>query len=341
MNKTAFITGITGQDGSYLAELLLDRGYRVTGLIRRSSQGENLQNIAGIVDEIELINGDMTDSASIQNAIRKVRPDEVYNLAAQSFVPQSWASPAYTMEVNALGALHVFEACRNLDKDIRIYQASTSEMYGNVLTEIDFDYGEDADRLVLHEQSKMNPRSPYGSSKLAAHSLAKVYRESYGMHISAGILFNHESPRRGEIFVTRKIAKHVAEIHAGRRDKIKLGSLHSRRDWGFAGDYVFAMWLMLQRSEPADYVIGTGVTRSVKGFLETAWRVAGQLMELDLDLDEHFEHDPKFMRPADITVLIADASKARNELGWMPMVGFDELVEMMVRAEIAKLQSGI
>jgi GDPmannose 4,6-dehydratase len=338
MPLRALITGITGQDGSYLAEFLLDRGYKVYGLIRRSSAGPNLRNIQHIVDDIELLQGDMTDSDSLSRAIRHSAPDEIYNLAAQSFVPMSWDSPTYTINVNLGGFTYLLEAVRAQKNPIKVYQASTSEMFGNsgYLERIQAD--DPNSILTLNENSPMRPRSPYGVSKLGAHRLAEVYRESFGMFVTSGILFNHESPRRGTMFVTRKITKAIAKMYKGRQHSINLGNLEARRDWGFAGDYVRAMWLMLQQDRPLDYVIGTGTAQSVETVVMLAFRAAEELTgkriaESPMDRVRETEH---FKRPAEIFILRADASRAVEHLGWRPVVDLDRLIHMMVKYDLGE-----
>jgi GDPmannose 4,6-dehydratase len=346
----ALITGITGQDGSYLAEFLLSKGYEVFGLIRRSSIGPNMRNIAHIQDRLTLIAGDMTDSDSLKRAIEQSDPKEVYNLAAQSFVPMSWASPTYTMNVNSGGFIYLLEAVRAISrpssKPIRIYQASTSEMYGDrSVTETvggNPRTKEFATSAGLGEHSPMIPRSPYGVSKLAAHRLAAVYRESFGMSVYSGICFNHESPRRGEMFVTRKITKLIAQMFAGEWVSIQLGNIEARRDWGYAGDYVEAMWRILNQSKPDDYVIGTGIAHSVEDFLIEAFRQAKELTDSPAPMEEDqflakIGHDPALYRPAEISTLVADASKIERAIGWKPTVDFQSLVRMMVQSDMKQL----
>ena len=336
MTRKALITGITGQDGSYLAEFLLEKGYKVFGLIRRSSAGPNLRNISNIVHRIELLQGDMTDSDSLKRAIRDAQPTEIYNLAAQSFVPMSWSSPTYTMNVNAGGFVYLLEAVRDayLPHQIRIYQASTSEMYGNSGAEeaAPVEHG----GLSLSEDSPMRPRSPYGVSKLAAHRMVQVYRESFGMFVCGGILFNHESPRRGEMFVTRKITKSVARIVLGKQGRVELGDLHARRDWGFAGDYVKAMWSMLQQEQALDYVIGTGVTHSVEDVAAYAFAHAQEVSgkALEHPWDKYIHVAEKNFRPAEIWTLKADIFKAETMLGWKPKTDFGSLIRMMVEHDL-------
>jgi GDPmannose 4,6-dehydratase len=312
---TALITGINGQDGSYLAEHLLDEGYRVFGLVRRASV-RNHQRISHLLERIELVNGDLLDQTSLITALREVAPEEVYNLAAQSFVPASFSQPVLTGEFNGLGVTRILDAIRMVDPKIRFYQASSSEMFGNVET------------WPQDEQTKFQPRSPYGVAKLYGHWITVNFRESYGMHAVSGILFNHESPRRGTEFVTRKITLAAARIAAGAQKELHLGNLEARRDWGFTGDYVRAMRLMLRRDTPQDYVIGTGETHSVREFVELAFSLLG------LDWREHVVVDPAFSRPADVDRLIANPTRARLELGWEPTVSFPELVRMMVEADV-------
>lgn len=318
MSKNALITGITGQDGSYLADLLLDKGYTVYGLIRRLST-PNISRIDHILDKIELLQGDLTDQSSLNEAMRTAQPDEVYNLAAQSFVGTSWNQPVHTGDVTGLGVVRVLEAVRHMAPDARVYQASSSEMFGKV------------QETPQTEQTKFYPRSPYGFAKVYAHWACVNYRESYDMHISNGILFNHESTRRGVEFVTRKITDGVARIYHGLLSELRLGTLDAKRDWGFAGDYVDAMWRMLQQDTPDDYVIATGETHSVQEFVELAFSAVG------LDWEEYVVIDPKFVRPAEVQLLLGDASKAKRVLGWEPKVRFDELVKMMVEGDVERL----
>jgi GDPmannose 4,6-dehydratase len=316
----ALITGITGQDGSYLAEFLLEKGYEVFGVIRRTSVNNKIR-IAHLEDRIELIEGDLLDQSSLMNAVQISQPDEVYNLAAMSFVGMSFKAPFMTAQVTGFGALNLFEAVRLVKPDARVYQASTSEMFGKV------------QETPQRETTKLYPRSPYGIAKVFAHHAAVNYRESYDMFVANGILFNHESPRRGEEFVTRKITRGVAKIHLGLAGKIVLGNLDAKRDWGFAGDYVEAMWLMLQQDEPEDFVIGTGETYKVRDFLDKAFAVIGIK-----DWTPYVEVSPKFYRPAEVDLLIADPDKAHKKLGWKPKVDFEGLAAMMVKADIADLQ---
>ncbi|HSM54694.1 MAG TPA: GDP-mannose 4,6-dehydratase [Candidatus Sulfomarinibacteraceae bacterium] len=318
---TALITGITGQDGSYLAEFLLEQGYEVVGMVRRTST-LNFHRISHIQDKIELVSGDMLDQISLVHILEEHRPDEVYNLAAQSFVQTSWVQPVFTGEVTALGVTRLLDAIRIVDPQIRFYQASSSEMFGKVR------------EVPQKETTPFYPRSPYGVAKVYGHWITVNYRESYGMHCTSGILFNHESPRRGLEFVTRKITHHAAMIKLNMADELRLGNLDARRDWGFAPDYVRAMWLMLQSDNPEDYVIATGETHSVEDFLEAAFT------HVDLDWRDYVVQDPRFMRPAEVDLLVGDASKAGEELGWEPSVSFNELVQTMVDADIKMLQNG-
>lgn len=317
--KRALITGVTGQDGSYLAELLLEKGYRVYGLVRRSST-VNFERIAHIQDRIEILSGDLLDQNSLLYALREAQPQEVYNLAAQSFVQTSWTQPVLTGDVTALGVTRMLEAVRAFNPETRFYQASSSEMYGKVQA------------VPQNEDTPFYPRSPYGVAKVYGHWATVNYRESYGMFAASGILFNHESPRRGLEFVTRKVTDGVARIRLGLQRELRLGNLDAQRDWGFAGDYVRAMWLMLQQDAPNDYVVATGHTYSVRDLVDSAFRRAG------LDWQEHVLQDPRFMRPAEVDLLVGDAAKARTELGWTPEVEFDDLVGMMVDADLARLR---
>jgi GDPmannose 4,6-dehydratase len=318
MPKTALITGITGQDGSYLAEFLLEAGYRVVGMTRRSST-VTLERIAHLVDEVEIVQGDLLDQNSLVQALRSARPAEVYNLAAQSFVPTSWNQPVLTGEFTGLGVTRLLEAVRQVDPEIRFYQASSSEMFGKV-TEV-----------PQHELTRLHPRSPYGVAKVYGHWITVNYRESYGLYGVSGILFNHESPRRGLEFVTRKVTDAVARIHHGLASTVTLGNLDSKRDWGFAGDYVRAMWLMLQQPEPDDFVIATGETHSVREVCEVAFARIGR------DWQAHVEVDAGLVRPAEVDLLVGDASKAHRELDWHPKVSFRELIEMMVDADLERV----
>ena len=314
--KKAFITGVTGQDGSYLAELLLEKSYEVHGLVRRSSSF-NTWRIDGIRDRLVLHYGDLVDQNSLMRTLDLVGPDEVYNLAAQSHVKVSFEMPEYTANVTALGVLRLLDAIRDLGLSARVYQAGSSEMYGLV------------QETPQSERTSFHPRSPYGCAKVFGHWLAVNYREGYGMHVSNGILFNHESPRRGENFVTRKITRAVAAIKKGLESELRLGNLEARRDWGFARDYVEAMWLMLQQPKPDDYVVATGETHSVQEFLEEAFTCAG------LDWRKHVKVDAKYFRPAEVDLLLGDPTKAKTVLGWTPKVGFKELVNLMVEADLA------
>lgn len=318
MHKRAFITGVTGQDGSYLAELLLEKGYKVYALRRRTSI-PILDNIAHIQDEIEFIEGDLLDLGSLIRAIQIAKPDEVYNLAAQSFVGSSWDQPILTGQVTALGVANMLEAVRIAKPDARFYQASSSEMFGKVK------------EVPQRETTPFHPRSPYGVAKVYGHWITVNYRESYGMFACSGILFNHESPRRGIEFVTRKVTDGVARIKLGLQNELRLGNLDARRDWGFAGDYVKAMWLMLQQDEPDDYVVATGETHSVQELVEIAFRHVG------LDWRDHVVVDEKYVRPAEVDLLIGDASKAREKLGWRQEVSFEELVRMMVDSDLERV----
>jgi GDPmannose 4,6-dehydratase len=318
MARRALITGITGQDGSYLAELLLDRGYEVIGMVRRSST-VNYERIAHIQDRITFVPGDLLDQVSMINMLREHRPSEVYNLAAQSFVQTSFGQPVLTGEITALGVTRVLDAIRIVDPDIRFYQASSSEMFGKVQT------------VPQKEDTPFYPRSPYGVAKLYGHWITVNYRESYGLHATSGILFNHEGPRRGLEFVTRKISHGVAQIKLGQAEKLQLGNLEGQRDWGFAGDYVDAIWRMLQQDEPGDYVVATGETHSVRDFCEVAFSHVG------LNWEEHVVTDEKFFRPAEVDLLVGDPSKAKGELGWETKVRFDGLVRMMVDADLELL----
>jgi GDPmannose 4,6-dehydratase len=321
-NKRALITGVTGQDGSYLAEFLLERGYDVFGMTRRTST-VTLERIAHLVDQIEIVQGDLLDQNSLAEALRSVRPAEVYNLAAQSFVPTSWNQPVLTGEFTALGVTRLLEAIRQVDGTIRFYQASSSEMFGLV------------DEVPQRESTRFHPRSPYGVAKVYGHWITVNYRESYDLYAVSGILFNHESPRRGLEFVTRKITDGVARIKCGLMDELRLGNLDAKRDWGFAGDYVRAMWLMLQQPTPDDFVVATGETHSVQEFCEIAFGRVG------LDFRDHVVVDPAFVRPAEVDLLIGDPSHARESLGWRPEVEFTGLVEMMVDADLARMQQEV
>lgn len=323
MKKRALITGITGQDGSYLAEFLLEKGYEVYGLIRRSST-ETDSRIYHLKDKITLVQGDLLDQHSLDEAVREVQPDEVYNLAAQSFVPTSWNQPVLTGEFTAIGVTKVLEAIHHYGKpNTRFYQASSSEMFGKV------------QEVPQKETTSLYPRSPYGVAKVYGHFITINYRESYDMFAVSGILFNHESPRRGLEFVTRKITDGVAQIKYGLAKELRLGNLDAKRDWGFAGDYVKAMWLMLQQEKPEDYVIGTGETHTVKEFCQIAFDRAG------LDWEKYVVVDTKFWRPAEVDLLISDPSKAKKNLGWQTDVDFKGLVEMMVDADLKRIKNKI
>jgi GDPmannose 4,6-dehydratase len=312
---TALISGITGQDGSYLAEFLLDKGYRVVGIVRRSSTTP-YERIAHLIDRVELVSADLLDQTSLTDAVSDVRPDEVYNLAAQSFVQTSWNQPVLTGEFTALGVTRILEAVKKTAPKARFYQASSSEMFGKVV------------ESPQSESTPFYPRSPYGVAKVYGHWITVNYRESFNLFAVSGILFNHESPRRGLEFVTRKITDAAARIKLGLAREVRLGNLDARRDWGYAGDYVDAMWRMLQRDDPADYVIGTGKTWSVRQLCDAAFTCVG------LDYRDYVVQDERFFRPAEVDLLVADPGKAKRELGWEPTVGFEELVEMMVRADM-------
>jgi GDPmannose 4,6-dehydratase len=314
---TALITGITGQDGSYLAELLLDKGYRVIGIVRRSSTTP-YERIAHLVDRVELVSADLLDQTSLTDAVHDCQPDEIYNLAAQSFVQTSWNQPVLTGEFTALGVTRMLEAMKKAAPRARFYQASSSEMFGKV------------HESPQRETTPFYPRSPYGVAKVYGHWITVNYRESFGLYAVSGILFNHESPRRGLEFVTRKVTDAVARIKLGQQNEVRLGNLEARRDWGFAGDYVQAMWLMLQQDEPDDYVISTGDTRSVRELCEVAFSHVG------LDYEKYVVQDPRFLRPAEVDLLVGDPSKASKKLGWKPTVSFHELVRMMVDADLKR-----
>ena len=318
MAKTALITGITGQDGSYLAELLLEKGYHVVGAVRRASS-TNYWRIEHLLDRITLKPSDLLDQLSLIRLIDDVKPDELYNLAAMSFVPASWDQPMLTGEFNAQGVTRVLEAVRHVNPRIRFYQASSSEMFGKVR------------EVPQTELTPFYPRSPYGVSKVFAHYITVNYRESYDLFAVSGILFNHESPRRGLEFVTRKVTDAVARIKLGLSESLGLGNLDAHRDWGFAGDYVRAMWMMLQQDRPDDFVIATGESHSVRELVEVAFEHVG------LDWQKHVRHDPKFLRPAEVDLLVGDAAKARKTLGWTPEVDFSALVKLMVDADLARL----
>ncbi len=321
VTKKALITGITGQDGSYLAEFLLEKGYEVVGMVRRAST-PNLQRIQHILDRVTLVQGDLLDQVSLIDIIREHRPGEVYNLAAQSFVPTSWAQPVLTGEFTALGVTRMLDAIRMVDPTIRFYQASSSEMFGKVR------------EVPQTENTSFYPRSPYGVAKVYGHWITVNYRESYNMFAVSGILFNHESPRRGCEFVTRKVTRGAAKIKLGLADTLLMGNLDALRDWGYAGDYVRAMWLMLQQETPDDFVVATGETHSVQEFVEEAFSY------VDLDWNQYVKQDPRFYRPAEVDLLVGDPSKAARILGWEPTVGFRQLVRMMVDADLAMLQGG-
>ncbi len=318
--KRVLVTGITGQDGSYLAEFLLSQGYEVLGMVRRSST-VNFDRIRHFQDDITIVQGDLLDQMSLLDILREYRPQEVYNLAAQSFVPTSWKQPVLTGEFTALGVTRVLEAIRIVDPEIRFYQASSSEMFGKVR------------EMPQNENTPFYPRSPYGVAKIYGHWITVNYRESYGLFACSGILFNHESPRRGLEFVTHKVTYGAARIKLGLADNLHLGNLQARRDWGYAGDYVQAMWLMLQQDEPDDYVVATGLTHSVQELCEVAFGY------LDLDWRKYVVSDPQFFRPAEVDLLVGDPSKAHAKLGWEPSINFEELIRLMVDADIQALQT--
>jgi GDPmannose 4,6-dehydratase len=315
---TALITGVTGQDGSYLAEFLLDKGYEVIGMVRRTST-VNFARIEHIQDKISIVQGDLLDQMSLVDIVREYRPREVYNLAAQSFVPTSWKQPVFTGETTALGVTRILDAIRMVDPAIRFYQASSSEMFGKVR------------EVPQTENTPFYPRSPYGVAKVYGHWITINYRESYNLHATSGILFNHGSPRRGLEFVERKVAHGAARIKLGMQNELRLGNLDSRRDWGFAGDYVRAMWMMLQQDHPDDYVVASGTTHSIRELCEVAFG------HLGLNWRDYVVQDPKFYRPAEVDLLVGDASKARKQLGWEPQVSFEDLIKMMVDADLALL----
>lgn len=315
--KRTLITGITGQDGSYLAELLLEKGYKVYGLKRRTST-ETYENIKHIQKEIEFISGDLSDLSSLIQAVKLSKPDEVYNLGAQSFVADSWAQPVYTAEITGLGTLNMLEAVRQIKEDVRFYQASSSEMFGMVV------------ETPQKETTPFYPRSPYGVAKVYGHWITVNYRESYDLFACSGILFNHESPRRGIQFVTRKVTDAVARIKLGLQSELRLGNLDAKRDWGFAGDYVKAMWLMLQQEKPDDFVVATGKTHTVRDLIQTAFDHVG------LKWEDYVVQDPTFMRPAEVDLLLGDPQKAKKALGWEPKVSFEDLVKMMVEHDLKK-----
>lgn len=322
MEKTALITGVTGQDGSYLAELLLEKGYRVVGMVRRGS-APNFHRIEHIMDRLIVEQGDLLDQVSLIELLRRHRPQEVYNLAAMSFVPTSWEQPVLTAEFTAVGVTRVLDAIRMVDPTIRVYQASSSEMFGKV------------QEVPQKETTPFYPRSPYGVAKVYGHWITVNYRESYNLFAVSGILFNHESPRRGLEFVTRKVTNSAARIKLGVLDRLPMGNLDAKRDWGYAGDYVRAMWLMLQQDKPDDYVVATGEQHSVRELLELAFGYLG------LDYRDYVYVDPRFLRPADVYELVGDASKARRVLGWKPEVNFQQLIEMMVEHDLALVQDRI
>lgn len=321
MTKTAFITGITGQDGAYLAKFLLEKGYRVAGLLpRRSTSNLWRLEYLNIADEVEYRDGDVLDLSSLIRAVKAVKPDEVYHLAAQSFVGSSWEQPILTAEVTGMGVLHVLEAIREVDPGIKMYQASSSELYGLI------------QEPMQSEQTPFYPRSPYAVSKLFGYWMTKNYRESFGMFASNGILFNHESPLRGLEFVTRKVTHTVAQIAAGRKKELRLGNIHAKRDWGFAGDYVEAMWLMLQQQKPDDFVIATGTTTTIEEMCRIAFDYVG------LDFQDYLVIDPQLFRPAEVDVLLGNPAKAKRELGWEPKTGLQELIHMMVEADLQRVK---
>lgn len=319
MHKRALITGLTGQDGSYLAEFLLDKGYEVWGLVRRTST-VNFERIRHIQNRLNILSGDLLDQSSLVSSLEQAEPDEVYNLAAQSFVPTSWGQPVHTGEATALGVTRILEAIRQVNPRIRFYQASSSEMFGRVR------------ETPQSERTPFYPRSPYGVAKVYGHWITINYRESYDLFAVSGILFNHESPRRGLEFVTRKVTHGVAQIAVGHADELRLGNLEARRDWGFAGDYVRAMWMMLQQDEPGDYVVGTGVSHSVRDLVESAFQHCG------LDWRDYVVQDQRFMRPAEVDHLVADPTLSRERLGWAPDVDFNGLVQMMVDNDLERLK---
>lgn len=319
MAKKALITGITGQDGSYLAEFLLDQGYEVYGMVRRTST-VRYERVEHIQKELHIIQGDMGDLSSLITAVSTIKPDEVYNLAAQSFVPTSWNQPVFTGDITGLGVTRILDAIRTVNPEIRYYQASSSEMFGKV------------QEVPQKETTPFYPRSPYGVAKVYGHWITVNYRESYDMYACSGILFNHESPRRGMEFVTRKVTYHAAKIKLGMADEIRIGNTDAKRDWGFAGDYVRAMWLMLQQDAPDDYVVATGQTHSVERLLEVAFNY------VNLNWRDYAVQDPLFMRPAEVDLLVGDPTKAGEKLGWEPQVSFEELIAMMVESDLQKLK---
>jgi len=320
MSKKAFITGVTGQDGSYLAELLLDKGYDVYGMVRRTST-VRYERIKHIQDRIHIVQGDLQDQTSLSRAIAEIQPDEIYNLAAQSFVPTSWNQPVFTGEATALGVTRMLESVHTVKPDARFYQASSSEMFGKV------------QEVPQRESTPFYPRSPYGVAKVYGHWITVNYRESYHMFAVSGILFNHESPRRGLEFVTRKVTYHAAKIKLGLAHELRIGNLDAQRDWGFAGDYVEAMWLMLQQDSPDDYVIASGKTHSVERLLEVAFGC------VDLDWKNYVVQDERFMRPAEVDLLIGDPSHAKAKLGWQPRLSFEQLIQMMVESDMERLKN--
>jgi GDPmannose 4,6-dehydratase len=319
MAKKALITGVTGQDGSYLAEFLLSKGYEVYGMVRRTST-VFYERIRHIQDDITLVPGDLSDQTSLTRAVSDIKPDEVYNLAAQSFVPTSWNQPAFTGDITGIGVTRMLEAIHTVKPDTRFYQASSSEMFGKV------------QEVPQRESTPFWPRSPYGVAKVYGHWITVNYRESYNMYAVSGILFNHESPRRGLEFVTRKVTYHAAKIKLGLAHELRVGNIDAQRDWGFAGDYVQAMWLMLQQDEPDDYVVATGQTHTVERLLDVAFSC------VDLEWKNYTVQDPRFMRPAEVDLLIGDPAKAHAKLGWEPSVTFEEMIQMMVAADIKRLK---
>jgi GDPmannose 4,6-dehydratase len=321
MSKCALITGVTGQDGSYLAELLLTKGYRVVGMVRRTST-INFDRIRHIQNDIEIVQGDLLDQMSLVDILNEEKPEEVYNLAAQSFVPTSWKQPVLTGEFTALGVTRVLEAIRIVDPHIRFYQASSSEMFGKV------------QQMPQTERTPFYPRSPYGVAKVYGHWITVNYRESYNLFACSGILFNHESPRRGLEFVTHKVTHGAARIKLGQADEVRLGNLDARRDWGYAGDYVQAMWLMLQQDAPDDYLIATGETHSVRDLCQVAFE------HLGLNYEDYVKQDQRYFRPAEVDMLVGDASKAGRVLGWEPSMTFKELIQMMVEADLEAVRNG-
>lgn len=320
MTKKALITGITGQDGSYLAEFLLEKGYEVYGMVRRTST-VYYERIQHIQDDLNLVQGDLSDQTSLNSAMRSIQPDEVYNLGAQSFVPTSWNQPVFTGEITALGVTRMLDAIHSVKPDTKFYQASSSEMFGKVR------------EVPQSEETPFYPRSPYGVAKVYGHWITVNYRESYDLFACSGILFNHESPRRGLEFVTRKVSYNVAKIKLGMSDEIRMGNLDAQRDWGYAGDYVQAMWMMLQQDTPEDFVVATGKTHSVQRLLEVAFSC------VDLDWQNYTVQDEQFMRPAEVDLLVGDPTKAHAKLGWEPEVSFEQLIQMMVEGDIERLKN--